>query len=167
MDIREDIEMRMAELSDAELLKICRQDRELYTQEALDIAGKELERRSISLKNSGAEQGIMTAESKPDKRKLFIGLLATVLLFLVFDSVIFGLNLHDDLARLLLKHRTVVAIVSLVIMVMISFCGYRLAQNKGRDPDRWKYFCFIFSIFALIFLWSLPDLRDEGSIGAE
>lgn len=99
---------------------------------------------------------------KPDWKKLFVGIIIVFIIFIalvVFDSNFHLLKLLKGLPKN--QARTIGLSITIFIMLLFSVCGFVLSKKKGRNPVRWTLFCFLFHVWAFIYLWSLPDLKTK------
>ena len=97
---------------------------------------------------------------KPDWKKLFRGVLALILAFVV---VVLADREHRLMSLVQWLEGDPIRFHSfnLIIMGVLAGIGAVLAKRKGRHPWKWLLACFVFHIVGLIYLWSLPDLRNR------
>ncbi len=94
---------------------------------------------------------------KPNWRRLVGGLLAVMLLFVLLilldrKALVAGFFLN------LAKEPYHFVAFNIVFLSAFALLGLLLARKKGRSPWRWLLACFVFHVYGLIYLWSLPDI---------
>lgn len=101
---------------------------------------------------------------KPDWKRILLGISCVILVYL--GLVVSGLDLRvvkyfDNLPTG--RAQFVGSSIALLIMSLSAALGFVLAKRKGRRSLMWMSICFLLNVWALIYLWSLPDLGDARS----
>ena len=99
---------------------------------------------------------------RPDWKKLLGGILAVLLCFALLVVVDPNLRLARAFFELPPHEAQLLGFaVTMSIMVTFAVLGFFLAKRRGRSPQKWMVLCFLFNVWAFIYLWSLPNVRVE------
>ncbi len=98
---------------------------------------------------------------KPDWKRILLGVscIFLVYLFFVVSGVDYRVITYFESLPSEQAQRVGVSVV-LLIMFLSSVVGFAFAKIKGRRPLTWGFVCFLLNVWAVIYLWSLPNLRN-------
>lgn len=99
---------------------------------------------------------------RPNWRKMLLGgsvVVSAFLALVIFDSRFRVIKLFQSLPE---GQAQALGIgITLVVMGVCSLLGSLLAQRKNRPLLKWMLLCFLFNVWALIVLWSLPEMEGN------
>lgn len=49
----------------------------------------------------------------------------------------------------------------LICWLICGYCGFVIAESKGRNPLIWATICFAFSVLGVILVAILPSVKDN------
>jgi hypothetical protein len=104
----------------------------------------------------------MKPEMKPDWRRLLIGTLIVVFVYLGF--ILSGLDLRvTNYFTSLPTERAqwLGASITVSLMSLSAALGFFLAKRKRRRSLAWLCTCFLLNVWGLIYLWSLPATNGQ------
>jgi hypothetical protein len=99
---------------------------------------------------------------KPDWRRFVTGVLAVIFAYL--GLVLSGLDIRllDYFSDLPAGRASWAgAAITLSLMLLSAALGFVLAKRRRRRPLAWLCVCFLFNVWGLIYLWSLPTMSGQ------
>lgn len=104
---------------------------------------------------------------KPDWKKILLGLMIFLFTFSLISIMSFKFHLLSMMRTLSEKqHYLLLIFINIIYMLTFSFIGFLIAKKKGREPRKWMLVSFFFHVFAIIYLYALPDLRRKTKNGS-
>jgi hypothetical protein len=101
---------------------------------------------------------------RPDWRRIFFGTSVIVLVYIAL--AVFGVDYRviEYFASLGTEQAQRIGLsVTLLLMSLSGVLGFFLAKRRGRNTLSWLCACFLLNVWAVIYLWSLPDLTAPRS----